>query len=322
MLIHRLALFTAICTFALLLLGGIVHMTESGLACPAWPMCFPDQSELLPSGMEQKPTIEYSHRLVASTVGLLTLALAALTFRRRREQPGLWRMSLAAVPLVIFQGILGKITVEHELPTLVSTAHLATAMVYFALIVVLVYRSHPVGQGPRPRGVPRSARLLVTAALGAIYVQIVLGALVRHTAAGLACGTDPVLCAGVLLPSWAPGQLQMLHRVMALVVTGLVIVASSRARRGLDPSQRFLRGLALSTHGLVFVQVSLGVASVMTALDIPTVSAHMGVGVLLFMAFVLLWAALRVPRPGHDAVRRATPEPAITSSDPGEARAI
>lgn len=324
MLVHRFALVTAVVTFALLLLGGVVHMTESSLACPAWPMCFPDQTELLPRDLAMQPAIEYGHRLLASTVGLLSIGLAVLAFRRRKTRPQVWRMAALCVPLVIFQGVLGKITVEYALPTLVSTGHLATAMFFFAMLVVIALRAHPTGRQAPPSGT-RRAYTWVSAALGAIYLQIVLGGLVRHTASGLACGTDPLLCAGVLLPGWEQGQLQMLHRGMAWLVAVLVVVAALRVRRSVpaDSPQRWLRHVALGAKALVVVQILLGMASVMTALDMATVSFHMGGGVLLFAAFVSLWAGLR--RPASAEAEHATRRPvtgALTGTEPGEAEAV
>src|SRR3954447_1409624 len=119
MSLRRFAIVTASCTFLLLLMGGLVHNTRSSLACPDWPLCY---GQVFPK-MEGGVLIEHSHRLVASTVGLLTVLVAGWLYRRRERR--LFRVALAAVALVVFQGLLGGITVLYRLPTWVSTTHLA-----------------------------------------------------------------------------------------------------------------------------------------------------------------------------------------------------
>jgi len=281
MLFQRLAWLTALLTFALLLIGGVVHMTDSGLACPTWPLCFPDQSSLIPN-FGGKPLIEYSHRLTAKIVGVMTVVLLTVAFRARREQPVRFKLSLLAAVLVLFQGLLGKITVEHSLPTLVSTGHLATAMLFFALIISLALGAFTVDDRV---SVTPSTRRATRITLVAIYLQIVLGAFVRHTGSGLACGTSAVLCGSALWPASGPAQLHMLHRFMALAVTGVVVWSTLRLLREGDTR---VRRIAHSAAVLVVVQVGLGVLSVATALQLHSVTTHQGVGSILFACYVAL----------------------------------
>ncbi|MEW6778232.1 MAG: COX15/CtaA family protein, partial [Bdellovibrionota bacterium] len=124
-----LATTTACLTFFLLLVGGIVHGTGSSLACPDWPTCYGTFFPEMKGGV----FFEHSHRLVASLVGLLTIGIVVMVHRQRREKR-LRRLSWAALGLVIFQGILGGITVIYKLPAAVSSAHLATSMIFFSLL--------------------------------------------------------------------------------------------------------------------------------------------------------------------------------------------
>lgn len=281
MLFQRLASLIVGLTFILLLLGGVVHMTDSGLACPTWPLCFPEQTSLIPN-FGGKPLIEYSHRLTAKIVGVLTLGMLFVAFRARRQQPLRFRLSLLAAVLVMFQGLLGKITVEHNLPTLVSTGHLATAMLFFALVVCLALGAFTVDDRAAVSPQTRKATRL---ALLAVYLQIVLGAFVRHTGSGLACGTSPLLCVGVFWPALGPAQLHMLHRYFALVVTGFVVWSALRLRAETEgPVRRFATGAMI----LVVLQVGLGVLSVATTLHLHTVTTHQGVGAILFACYVAL----------------------------------
>src|SRR5689334_24197243 len=113
MLVHGFAIATAIATYLLILIGGLVHGTGSSLACPDWPTCY---GSMLPK-MEGGVAVEHSHRLAAGTVVILTLVLAALITRSRlpAHRP-LRRVAWLAVALVFAQALLGGITVLLRLP--------------------------------------------------------------------------------------------------------------------------------------------------------------------------------------------------------------
>src|SRR5512138_2019820 len=120
--VHRFAVATAVATYLLILIGGLVHGTGSSLACPDWPTCY---GSLMPK-MEGGVLIEHSHRLAAGTVVIMTLALAGLlTAAGRRDATlrSLRPFGWMAVGLVFAQALLGGITVIFRLPTPVSTAH-------------------------------------------------------------------------------------------------------------------------------------------------------------------------------------------------------
>jgi len=288
---YRLALATVASTFILLLAGGLVHATDSGLACPDWPTCY---GSLMPE-MKGGVAIEHSHRLIATFVGLLTIALAISIHRTQRGRPALVRLGWGALALVIFQGVLGGMTVIFKLPTVVSSSHLATAMIYLAVVIALAHQLRPdppaVGSPRGPSSAPR--RWTLFAAI-AVYLQIVLGAVVRHTDVGLACSDIP-LCKGAL---WLVGadprvQLHMAHRVGAIVASAMVIMAAVNVLRwGADDARG--RALACGLAGVTALQIGLGFASVHSALEVFTVTAHLGLGAALWGGSVALW--LRQPR--------------------------
>ena len=150
MLEYRFAVGTLAATFLLLILGGLVSGTGSSLACPDWPTCYGSFAPEMTGGVEY----EHTHRVVATMVGVLTLALATLLWRRREEDRVLFRLGLAAAFLVVFQGVLGGITVLFGLPTALSAMHLATAMGFFALLTVIVFRARRLDQPAAPAEVP------------------------------------------------------------------------------------------------------------------------------------------------------------------------
>jgi heme A synthase len=219
---------------------------------------------------------------------MLTVALAVLVHRAGRE-PALRRLALLAVGLVAVQALLGGITVIYKLPLLVSSSHLATSMAFFSTVIYLAHRLRPAG-GDRPAPGPRG---WVGAAAAATYLQLVLGALVRHTSAGLACNTRIPLCDGLLWPAAGPAQLHMLHRLAGVALAALVILAAAgplRAARRDGHRARLL--LAAAAPLLVAVQVALGFLTVVTYISIPVVTAHLAVGALLLADLLCLYLAL------------------------------
>lgn len=303
MLEFRLARASVAATFALLVIGGMVHATGSSLACPDWPLCY---GQFFPA-MEGGVLFEHGHRLVALAVSLLTVALAVTVWRRRRET-AVRVGSLVAVGLVLFQAALGALTVVWKLPLVVSSGHLATSMAFFSLLVWLAWRLAPPSPDGGVPAAPAGVRALAGAAALGVYLQIVLGALVRHTGSGLACGTSVVFCEGAAWPVAGPAQLVTLHRLVGVLVALLVVAAGVAAlRSGVSRARR----AALAAPLLVVVQVLLGAWTVWSLIAVSVVSLHLAFGALLLADAVLLFLLLG-PRPapqraGQDRVSGLVP---------------
>jgi heme A synthase len=280
---YRFAQLAVGATFLLLLIGGTVNPTGSSLACPEPTLVC--HGQLFPA-MTGGVLYEHGHRLAAMTVGFLQIGLTVLLWRRRKELK--W-LGVAALVMVSVQGTLGAITVKYKLPTAVSVSHLMLAFLYFATLIYIAWRVRPA-RGARPaRYDIGRARTWVLVATATVFAQIVLGALVRHTGAALAC-IDLPLCGGqVLPPDGAPLPLfvHMIHRIGG-VVAGLVVIASSiaiyRAARG----QRAVRRLALAAPIVVALQFTLGVLTVYTLRDTPVAVAHFGGAAVLWGIWVAL----------------------------------
>ena len=192
MLVHRFAIALAVATYLLILIGGLVHGTGSSLACPDWPTCY---GTMMPR-MEGGVLVEHSHRLAAGTVMILAIGLAFLvTFSKQAQHRSLRRPAWLAVILVFVQALLGGLTVLFRLPTPVSTAHTGTSLLFFMTVVFLAVRSRPPAAVRAEAELPgRVAGAAAIAAVG-VYVQMVLGGLVRHSGAALVC-LDLPFCRG------------------------------------------------------------------------------------------------------------------------------
>lgn len=288
--LRALAVATACATWVLLLVGCLVHGTGSSLACPDWPLCYGSAFPKMQNGVQ----FEHSHRLVATSVGLMTIALAVLLHRRRRVDPmGAW-MGYLAVFLVCAQGTLGGITVLMKLPIVVTLSHLGTSMAFFCLMVLIALRAVGLEAKPAaaaPHAAPHDDALTALrpwqgVAVLATLFQIVLGGVVRHTASGLACFGIP-LCNGEVWPEHNGAHIHMSHRFFA-VVLGVFVVGLALAIRRRAPRTRVAKLAALAIL-LVLLQVGLGILSVLSLLALAPVTLHLGVAGLLLACNVALF---------------------------------
>lgn len=289
MLEHRIAQLAAFATFILLVIGGTVNPTGSSLACPE--PTFVCHGELFPP-MVGGVFYEHGHRLAAMTVGMFQLALTYFLFKRR---PGMRKLAVLLLALVLAQGALGAITVQYKLPWFVSTAHLMTGMSYFATLIYTAVRTRPapsvveLQRHDRMRAELGSARTWIAVAVGAVFVQLLLGALVRHLGAAMVClGMPTCTISGEWLPDASVQQLHMLHRafgvIVAIVTTTAAVVVARRAK-----SWSSVRLLALAAPVLVVAQIVLGIATVMSMRQVPIAVGHFAGAAGLWAVWMSMW---------------------------------
>jgi len=284
--VHRFAVATALATFCLLIAGGLVSTTESGLACPDWPLC---EGKYFPKMVDGKQ-FEHTHRLVASGVAAMTFALSAMLIKRRRRDRKLARLGVAAAVLVIVQALLGALTVKLALPAWVSSLHQATAMAFFCLMVSLAFltrqRANGVAVSPLSPRASRTFRRLALGVTALTYLQICAGAVMRHTRGGLACGFDLPLCLGKLWPmdGHLGVQAHMIHRAGGLAVTVAVLALAAWVLRNVQ--QRALRVLAITAAMAVVAQLALGIATILASRELITMTVHSSLGAALLAALV------------------------------------
>jgi len=265
----------------LLVAGAMVTSTGSGLAVPDWPLSF---GKLMPQ-MQGGVFYEHGHRMVATTIGMLTIILAAWT---SKVEPRTWvrRLTWGALGLVVLQGVVGGVTVLLRLPVWTSALHACLAQGFFLVIVFLALahsRSWDMREADLPAESPLPRLALLTTIT--IYGQLVLGAVMRHMNAALAIPDFPTVFGGVLPPSWTPEiAIHFAHRVGALVVTLFVLATAWKALRA--PS--ILRAPALAMVLIVAVQLVLGASIVWTGRNVAVATLHVVVGaVLLALSMVL-----------------------------------
>lgn len=325
--LHRFAVLLACCVVFLITAGALVTSTESGLSVPDWPLSY---GSLNPPNWWTISTVraEHGHRLIAGTVATLTVLLAVWAGLREARR---WVRGLAylAVAVVLTQALLGGLTVLFFLPTPVSVGHAALAEIFLCLTVSLAlvtsrwWRDAESGQ-PALDGAQalfRAAR--VTVAL--VFVQILVGAVMRHSGAGLAIPDFPLVFGGLIPPHFDFGiAVHYAHRIGALVVTVAIVLTLIRARRVSGGGAR-LRLLGIAMAVLVATQVSLGGAVVLTAKAPVPNTAHVAVGAtLLATSLLMALTSWRLAGRRRERVPSAAPTPsrARPSAQPNAAGGV
>jgi heme A synthase len=296
---RRLALGTLVSTWLLLVIGGAVNPMGASMACPDWyfvPTC---NGEVFPE-MTGGVLYEHGHRLWATWVGMMTLALCVTLLASRSVALRTRVAGVVALVLVAVQGTLGGITVLLNLHPAVSTVHLGTAMVFFSLLVWLTLRLWAVPHVDRPESTLAVGRRTLTwVAAAGVYAQILLGGLTRHLGAGLICGDDWVLCGPDMAWTAQPlAHLHMTHRAVGLLLLPLVIAAAVQLRaQGRATGRTTASAIAPWVGGLVALQVVLGFVTVATGRSVPVVTAHTAVAALVLAGLVA--GALVLGREGN-----------------------
>jgi cytochrome c oxidase assembly protein subunit 15 len=333
--LHRFAVFTAACVFPLIFIGGLVTSKGAGLAVPDWPNTYGYNMFLFPPSMWVGNIFyEHGHRLFASFVGLLTTILAVWLWIAEPRRWLRW-LGVLAFGTVLFQGILGGLRVVL-LKDQIGIFHACLAQAFFCFLVAIAFFTSRwwKRQQARPDSRARSLRWLCGIVTGIVFLQLALGATMRHSRAGLAI-TDFPLAYGQWVPPTDPATLEAInatrhvewhlepitagqvwihysHRLGAVAVTAailwLAVVVFRRFRE-----QRGLTGIVTGLLVLLALQIFLGAWTVLSMKAADVATAHVAVGALILagcFSATLITYRLYSPAPGGESAVR-NPQSAI-----------
>jgi len=289
--LHRFAIICAVATFILIFVGGLVTSTGSALAVPDWPLAYGRLVPKLVGGVR----FEYGHRVVAGVVVMLTIALAAWIAMVERRS---WvrKTAFAAAGLIVLQAILGGITVLYLLPLPVAVAHAGTAQALFCLMVAIALFTNPNFGTASPLetdGSKPELATLATIATTVIYVQILIGAVMRHLGAGLAIPDFPQSFGHWMPPFFSLGiAVNFAHRCGAVVVSIFVLwtVARVFTRYRDRPA---LTHPALLLMALLIMQVSLGAMTIWSGRAVLPTTTHVAIGAAVLATSLALTIRVR-----------------------------
>ena len=304
----RYAKIVAACTVLLIAAGGMVTSTGSGLSVPDWPTTYGWNMFTFPwqhwvGGIRY----EHSHRLIASTVGFLTIVLAVWTWR---VEPRAWvrKLGFAALGAVILQGVLGGITVLFFLPPAISIAHAGLAQLFFCLTITMaLVTSRGWRSSASPADDP-SLRRIAALTTALVYTQILLGATMRHNDAGLAIPDFPLAFGHLLPPVWnAKVAIHFAHRAGALLVTLAALATAGHVLYHHRDRRELVRPVLLLL-GFLAVQVTLGAFVIWSGKNPLINTAHVVNGALVLATSLVL--SLRSFRAGFEPATIAVARPA------------
>ncbi len=309
----RFATLTAVATLFLLCVGGLVTSHGAGLSVPDWPNTYGYNMFFFPiSKWIGGVFYEHSHRLAASGVGLLTTILAVWLWLKDSRR---WMRVLGVVAFfgVVLQGVLGGLRVTL-LKDELGIFHAALAQLFFVLICAIALFCSRTWRrlcaGSISRAGESGIRKLLLATTLLIFVQLVLGATMRHQHAGLAIPDFP-LAYGRLWPATDDAsvatynqermeavayrpitafqiELQMVHRIVAVCILALVVWTAVRALRRLGKRHILFR-LSAFWLGVIVIQAGLGAATILTNKSADIATAHVVVGALSLSLGALSW---------------------------------
>ena len=319
---RRLAGATIIATFVLIMIGGIVRVSDSGLGCgPAgsgtqgWPLC---EGGVVPPGSAES-LIEFSHRIAATVVSVLILWMAVYAFRRLREHRFIVRGSIAAGLLVLAQAALGGLTVEEGLHEYLVAAHLGLAMLLIALLIALRRSASPEIE---PVKASKGLRTTTLVATGLVLATIVAGGLVAGTegmgrpsepvlGAHTACGEQFPACLDRFMP-FDEGHLvdiQLTHRLfMYLTAIAVLAMTAMALRQGVRHRAFWIASILLAC------QILLGAMNVWLGEHAGLIAGHLALGTILWGTMVTAASALApASAPARGELGRTGPAPAATT---------
>ena len=280
-----LAFTASLTTFLLIVVGGIVRVTGSGMGCGEhWPLC---NGQWFPP-LDLPTFIELSHRFITALVSPLIGAVAIVAWRNYRSVRWIVWPALTALALLVIQILLGAVTVKLTLPPAIVALHLANALALLATLLVITVVAFQLDQDPRIGDsllhFDALSRLVGLTAV-AVYGLLITGALVTAAGASGACSGWP-LCDGAFLPASARGWLHMTHRYAAAGVGALIIASVIRAWQ-LRRKNTVIPVVAAVTGALFAGQVLVGAFNVLSGFPTFLNGLHLATAAAVWASMVV-----------------------------------
>jgi heme A synthase len=285
---RRTAVAALVSTYLLIVAGGVVRVSGSGLGCGVqgqdWPLC---HGHLVPPA-DPQTLIEFSHRMLATISTVLVVLLAVWAWRSYRHLPRVVKTTSVVVGLLLVQIILGGATVELKLPGGVVLAHLANALLLLGVLIAAAVAIHrPSGDMPSLSDAQRRAARQMAWAAGATYALVLSGGVVVANGAGYACSGWPLCGSGFEIDSSHSATINLFHRLVAGVVAvflGWSIARVIRAFKGVRP----VRITAMAVNVVLLLQIVAGAVVVETRLPGYARGIHLALASLLWASAALL----------------------------------
>ena len=312
--LSRYAKFVVAFTLLLISFGGTVTTKKAGLSVPDWPTSFGHNMFTLPFHLWEGDVFwEHSHRLIGSVMGMLIIGLVIWIMCLERRT---WVKNLAwaSLVIVIIQGVMGGLRVT-ELSIVLAIIHGCTAQAFFCLVLLIAMALSPEWTRPLASGIAparvASLKSWSWVLVGAIFIQLILGAIMRHIDAGLAIPTFPLTPEGTFMPREhnMHVDIHFAHRFWAIVVTVLVGILVTKVLRNVASERRFSRP-ALTLVVLLVVQIALGAAIIFTQrASHPTTSHVVNGALVLALGVVIAVRSNRFSTLDHDQPFSASATP-------------
>lgn len=312
--LKRYSIFVAFSVLLLILKGALVTSNDAGLAVPDWPNSFGENMFLFPpSKWTGIIFYEHVHRLIASAVGLFTLILAVWLFFAE-ERRWVKALAICALLAVILQGVLGGLTVLYLLPVSISSAHAVLAQSFFIMMIVLAYSQTAEGSAIKSRAdfINRPVLYFALFFIAFIFIQLIIGAVMRHSYSGLAVPDFPTMggewipafdrkfynsvneirrSLGLSTVSTAQVSIHLLHRLFAVFAVLSFIPLFIAGLR-----EKSVRSLTIAAGVILILQFALGVATLLSLREAWTASFHVMFGAaLLGLAVIITMRAAFFP---------------------------
>ena len=306
--LRRFSKLTVFSTLFLIFAGALVKSHEVGLSVPDWPTTYGKQMFAFPlSDMVGGIFYEHGHRIIATIVGFFTM-IQAIWLGFSHHPNWLKKLGFFALAMVIIQGLFGGITVLFFLPPLVSIIHGILAQTFFIMTIIIAYSMSQERENRVDNGMVQAIRKGALLMGGLVYIQLILGALMRHTGSGLAIPDFPTM-GGMWIPTFSSemmtninyilfdldldsvskGQviIHFIHRLGAVIVTGTIGYFYAKYGETIKANQRS-KTVFISIIVIVIIQFSLGVLTVLSARSPYIASFHVVTGAALLGLCTLL----------------------------------